>query len=204
MRLFKELLIIIFILTEFTSAKTNGNDSSLQSQTKKGTISLSGSISYSNTKIKYDYSYLGSSRTQDFSYDQIMLNPSMDFFIIDNFSLGFVLSYQRISGDVNTSDQLGVGPIFHYYIGSQASKPFVYLDLLVSTSSTEISSVNSVSSSTSSSSYSLGLGFGYNIALSKNIALQPAIIYQLLDPEHGSFGDVKTLLISIGVNNFLF
>jgi hypothetical protein len=53
-------------------------------------------------------------------------------------------------------------------------------------------------------SFSLWIGFGYNIAIAKNLALTPIIQYEFTAPKNGSMGDTQGLLVGIGIDAFIF
>ena len=86
-----------------------------QSPISKGSISLGGSISYTNQ------SYENSSNT----HSTFMLNPKVGYFFIDHFYTALSLSYVHLkSGEMN-SDVYEFGPTIRYYFDAGKIKPFI-------------------------------------------------------------------------------
>lgn len=148
-------------------------------QTVKGVVSLSGQLMYSN------YSY------EDFSYSYFDLSSGTGYFFMDNLLAGIQLSYYSYGGDISDDHRFSFGPKVEYYFGNMKNKPFVSFDVLFS--STEDYNDTQIT-----------FGVGYNLALAKNISLQPIMEYRLTSPEGGSLGDIKTFLIGMKISNFLF
>ena len=88
-----------------------------QSPISKGSISLGGSISYTNQ------SYEKSSNT----HSTFLLNPKVGYFFIDNFYTALSLSYVHLKSGGTTSDVYGFGPTIRYYFDAGKIKPFIGL-----------------------------------------------------------------------------
>jgi len=161
-------------------------------QARKGSFSLGGNLLYSHISqsVEIDYGFYGT-RSVDVDYDIFNFDPSLTFFVSDNIGLGFQLAYQSINADDGDFSQLGIGPALEIYFGHESNKPFINFAFIVNSGDTEDSQY-------------LGFGAGYNIAIARNVALQPAFQYRLGKPENGEFGDATILMLGIGVRTFIF
>lgn len=156
------------------------NDSKVVSQTQSGSLFIGGEIYYSNVSTKYNY-----------SLNQFMFSPRIGFFVIDNLLLGVTLAYANVSDNSSSQDQFIIGPILRYYFGSGPSKPFTYL-------------IFGYETQKNNNSTALGMGLGYNIAISRNVALSPVIQYDFVAPKGGDLGDIKEFYVGIGISTFIF
>lgn len=156
------------------------NDSKVVSQTQSGSLFIGGEIYFSNASTKYNS-----------SLDLFMFTSRIGFFVVDNLLLGVSLAYANVSYNSRSQDQFIIGPILRYYFGSVPSKPFTYL-------------VFGYNTQENYNSTALGLGLGYNIAISRNVALSPVIQYAFVAPKSGSLGDNKEFYIGIGISTFIF
>jgi len=159
-------------------------------QTIKGTIYLGGEIYF----IYY--------ASHSYSYNQLSFAPIVGYFFTDNLLLGISLSYSYYKDnrtswgffnirESNSQSQFGIGPIIRYYFGSGANKPFTY-------------SIIGYSTSKSYWNVTFGLGIGYSIAISKNVAVNPVVQYDFVIPEGGEFGDIKEFYVGVGISIFVF
>jgi len=161
-----------------------------KTQTARGNLSIGGSL-------LYDHTFSNGINTS-----LVNLTSSFGWFVADNFLLGLDVSYQGQTYTFNTFNGyyfgyetqwdwlLSVGPTFEIYFGSGLDKPFMSVFYLFSTNQYE-------------SSQALGFGLGYNIHLSRDIALQPIVQYQLLAPQHGALGKSTELSVGLGLRDFI-
>lgn len=166
----------------------NAGTTSATNQTATGNLSLGGSLLYSQT-------FSGGSTTR-----LVNLIPSIGWFVADDFLLGLNVSYQ---GQTYTYSyfgyeygsewnwQLGIGPVLEAYFGSGLDKPFAGLSYLFTTSGNQ-------------PSHAVGFELGYSIHLSRNIALQPTIQYQLLAQYGQALGKTGELDVGVGLRDFIF
>lgn len=167
------LLISVFLLSSSVIlAQTTAADK-LGSQTLKGTMSLSGEVYYSY------------SNARNAGVHNIMVAPNAGYFISDNFMLGLNVSYNYFKSSPSSDWFLGLGPSLEYYFGESANKFFARVGLLYG------------SSDVGSSETYFQPAVGYSIAISKNVALQPAISM--------GFGEKNTtIMFGLGIRNFIF
>ena len=81
----------------------------------KGTFNLDGTISFSSI------SYVGA----DYNVETILLSPQVGYFLVNNFSLGLAVSYQKVSYDENSESDWGIGPNIRYYFVLNNINPFL-------------------------------------------------------------------------------
>ncbi|MDQ7818380.1 MAG: hypothetical protein RDU14_15240 [Melioribacteraceae bacterium] len=122
--------------------------------------------------------------TNDSNDSQLLINPRIGFFVINNLLLGLNITYLNIDSE----SQFYIGPIIRYYFGDNPNKFFTYLVLGLSVAGNTTSDV-------------MGLGIGYNIALSRNVSVNPIIQF---DTGVFSKRTPKELYVGIGMIAFIF
>lgn len=170
----KTLLIsIVLFSSTIILAQTSGAENS-GSQTLKGTISLAGEVYYAYSNVRSE------------GVHNLMIAPNTGYFITDNLMLGlnFAYNYQKHS-KFNSWWHLGVGPSFEYYFGSTPNKFFARVGVL-----------SGFSESGTSQTY-FQPAVGYNISVSKNVALQPALTI-------GIGKNNTSVMFGLGIRNFIF
>ena len=185
----KSISVILALIAMFLGATVIH----AESPTDEGVYSLSGSTSYRNT----DY------EESDDSYSYL-IGPSFLYFVADNLGIGTSLSYGRISGDGYTSTSAGIGPTIRWYLPVD-TKVFVSASYFYVDGKTENHSIKR-----DSTRKRWSFAFGFDYFLSKNIALEPSLRYQIDDYELdfgstlSSDDDSKTFGATIGINVFIF
>jgi outer membrane protein W len=181
--------IICMVLVLSLTVLSNG-----QNLTGKGTFSINGTISFTST----------SQENVDNNTSVLILNPGVDYFIIDNFSLGLALSIQDISYGSSSNTTWGVGPSARYYLNEEKAKPF----LLIAYS---YAKQNSSGSNNDITQNNIQLGVGMDYFISDNVAVESLVSYTFINikyPAVYSYYSIqetkaKALAIGIGLNVFL-
>jgi len=138
-------------------------------------FAMISSSAYTQVKIaKFSYGLGGDvffvSRSGDSEGSVLSLNPQVDFFLQDNFSMGVDVAFQRNSSDGRSSWNLGIGPSLRYYISTNNVLPFVGIGYSWGTSGISDSDID-----TNSSVFSASAGF--LSFLTRSVALEPLVRY---------------------------
>ena len=168
-----------------------------QNLTGRGTYSINGTISFTS------YSQEG----VDNNTTVLNFNPGVDYFIIDNFSLGLSVSLQEVSYGGSSSTTWAVGPSARFYLGKEHARPFFLLGYAYGQQNSSVYGDDLKESD-------IKLGAGLDYFLTDNVAIESIVSYTFMNvtypaeyslyyvmPSH----DVqsKVLAIGIGVNVFL-
>lgn len=170
--------------------------SSGQNLTGQGTYSINGTISFTS------YSQEGVDKnTSVFNF-----SPGVDYFIIDNFSLGLSVSLQDVNYGGSSTTSWAVGPSARFYLGKEPAKPFFMIGYAYGKQSASTSSDDITESD-------IKLGAGFDYFLTDNVALETIVSYTFMNIKYPSTNsyiivssrEVKSraLAIGIGVNVFL-
>ena len=164
------VIILIFIST------TNVYS---QKALKKGSYSLSGSVSFSSGTNESNYVFTYENGDKSTYTDKVesltfSFSPSLTYFFIDNLSAGLSISYgyyestlKLVSTDLkNITRPISIGPIIRYYLPIKEFIPFVEASYKYSNSINGNEDMNSLS-----------LAGGVNYFLSESVALEPYIEY---------------------------
>ena len=157
----KRSILTIFILFVLIASNVFS-----QEALKKGSYSLSGSISFS--------SGTNSARSNETDYLNFLITPGLTYFFIDYLSAGINLSYGYYENTWKSGTQefkniyrsVSIGPVIRYYFSSETFIPFLETSYRYS---------NSLSGNQDMNSYSLAGGINY--FLSKSVALEPYAAY---------------------------
>ncbi len=168
-----------------------------QNLTGRGTYSINGTLSFAS------YSHEG----VDNNTTILNFNPGVDYFIIDNFSLGLGVSIQEVSYSGSSNTTWAVGPSARFYLGKEHAKPFFLIGYAYGKQNSSISTGD-----ISESDIKLGAGMDY--FLTDNVAVESVVSYTFINltypseyslfyvmPSHEEKS--KVLAIGIGVNVFL-
>lgn len=188
----KKLLIFIavamFSLTTF-------------SQTNKGTILIDAqsNLSLSFTTQKSEYNGLSSDADKS---TNLILSPSMGYFIADNFVLGLSLPvrfYSSKEEDYTVSQtSFGFGPFARFYFGTSNIKPFLQANVGYVTNSYKIE--NSFDNENGSSNGILfGFGGGVAFFIKESIAINASISYTGASLKDGDNSDYKSTTGEFGI-----
>lgn len=123
-------------------------------------------------------------------YGHIIINPSFNYFFIKDNSLGLILEMEDYLNKISLNTfNIKVGGVYQHFIGEERSRPFIGLELFMNNEVYEV--------------FEAAFCAGYNIPLSRNLALQPEIKYSFYDFEDHA---LKYQRISIGfkIANFIF
>lgn len=182
----KANLVLLIIL--FTLSSTN---LFAQDALKKGSYSLSGSVSFSS----------GKSESLNIESDHLtfMLSPGITYFFMDNISAGIDVTYGYSELTWNDGAQeskniirpISIGPIFRFYFSTTTFIPFIEAGYQYS---------NTISGNNDSNSYFFAGGINY--FLSNSVALEPYVKYSKI---HQLVGDHKSssVLIGMRINYFI-
>lgn len=174
----KNLAFFLFILF-FTSHLFS------QEALKQGSFSVGGAISLSSSSNESDF---GETESLD-----ILMTPSISYFISDYFAAGISLSFGYFELEwryykqelKSISRPIAIGPLLRYYFTFEKINPFIEASYNYS---------NSLQGNQDQNSYSIGCGINY--FLTKSVALEPYINYKL---SHYIIQNQKINTISVGV-----
>ena len=135
----------------------------------------------------------------------ITFAPDLGYFLMDNLSLGVLLSFSSWSQGDAKSSNLMFGPRVAYYMAAMGpGNPYLHLSYIFgsSTSNSGASGAEDIKSSTSD----LGLGVGYLIWLNDYVALDAKLGYSIdsWEPEDGDKVDGNSFGIMFGFKMFHF
>ena len=153
------LLVVVLVL--FVSTNLFSQDA-----LKRGSYSLSGSITFSNSTSESIHD-----ETDQISF---AMKPGFTYFFVDNISAGLSVSfgYYESSWKYNgheiifISRPISIGPVIRYYFSTPKFIPFLELSYKYS---------NSLTGNEDMNSYSFAGGINY--FLTKSVALEPYIEY---------------------------
>ena len=156
----KKLFSFVVIICLFASTMF------AQEALKKGIYSLGGSVTFAGSTNELELEKIKST--------DILILPSITYFIIDNLSLALDLGfgYNEISletdhvNQTHISRDMVIGPVIRYYFSSSRLIPFIEAGYRYS---------NSLSGNNDMNTYSLAGGINY--FLSKSVALEPYVEY---------------------------
>jgi opacity protein-like surface antigen len=168
-----------------------------QNLTSKGTYSLNGTISFTS----YSQEGVANNTTM------LNFNPGVDYFIIDNFSLGLSVNIQEISYGGSSNTAWAVGPSARFYLGKEHARPFFLIGYAYGKQNSSVSGDDLTESD-------IRLGTGLDYFLTDNVAIESIISYTFMNvtypaeyslyyvmPSHEV--QTRVLAIGIGVNVFL-
>jgi len=176
------LLILVFSLLTVTSIRAQSS----ANPTDRGTYTIKGDLSYSYT------SYSGTEN----SFSELVVNPSVSYFLANNLSVILALEYKYISYEEFNYISWGIGPGLRFYLGSNFYHPFIGIQYIFN-----LDKEPGVKSST------LSFETGLDLFLTKNIAIEPILKYQFIT--HNDFKEIigsnsKKFIIGIGLNAFIY
>ena len=163
------------------SAYSQQISSKIVNQTEKSYKIIGGEVYYYEQSTKYG-TYA----------NYFKFSPSVSLFVDKNVLIGISLSYEVVSGTFVNSNQLSITPIIRYYFGNKATKPFAHLSFSYFTQKYNPNMI------------SIGLGLGYNIAISQDVSIVPIVEYNLRSANSGTLGDEKIFFTGVGFNFFFF
>ena len=144
---------------------------------------------------------------------RLQMNPSLNVFVFDRFSLGGVLAIDRTSSDAATSMGFGIGPRIAYFFGQTGSTgvpgsvyPYIGFAILYTRQTYDPSGI---ASDLTISGYSFGFGCGLISMLSNEIGLSFELTYQIdsATVEYGGFEDSESgdsVNLTAGIACFLY
>ncbi|HEX3073928.1 MAG TPA: hypothetical protein VHP30_09975 [Ignavibacteriales bacterium] len=145
-------------------------------QTIDGAISINGSFSIT----KYEGAY----------YNTI-INPSFNFFIAKNVCFGTIFSIESFSKPFSLDDALYKGGLaLTVFFGSSPNKPFLGIEGMMQSEYHPM--------------FEASVFGGYNYAISKNLAIQPAIKVGFLEIDKNNEFKYSRITIGIGLANYIF
>ena len=177
---------------------------SLAAQTDAGTMLLEGSsnLNYSSIKVN-SISVDGDELDDDFlpedATSTLGLKVTGGYFLMDGLAVGLLIDYSSSTEGDYSSSSMTIGPIARYYIGE--SGMWTQLSYGIGSSSEEYDGDSDDGPSMST----LGIGAGYAIMLSDNIALSPSLGYAMVTAKQEE-GDVDVvmkaggLVFSVGIS----
>jgi hypothetical protein len=147
----------------------------LAAQTESGTILIEGSsnLTYSSIKlnsVEYDGDDVDIP-DQD-ATNNMALDLTGAYFMMDGLAAGLVLSYSSVSIDGEGTSKMLIGPMVRYYIGESG----MWGQLSYGLGSSDDGDSNTDEPTTST----LGIGAGYAAMLSDNISINPSIGYAMV------------------------
>jgi hypothetical protein len=158
--------------------------------TQKSSIEMSGFISYSYYKTRFDY---GDKREQHL----VQIEPIISYFFSENLSFGLNFSYRyektenEVGNDPGAIEQLFIGPIGKYYFAEGAFRPFLFTDYLFLTGD-------------NFDGGELGFGAGIMYHMVGNVGLNLQIKYGQIWSNKNNIDSQNTIFIGIGLSNFIF
>lgn len=130
--LMKKMVVAVAILSSLAGA----------SQTQKNSVLVGGGFALRTGK--------GS--------NQFQLNPTVGYFLADNFTVGGTLSFNSQKLGQVKSSEFGIGPFARYYFGSTTTKPFLVGEFDFLSSKTK-SSASSGEIKSNGTRFLIGMGF---------------------------------------------
>ncbi len=166
-----------------------------ENQTFKGVFSIGGSVQYSkvNTREVYEASSTRTYTINEYDYTYLGICPSIGYFMFDNFSLNFAINYEKYERDGYDYGGANYAIYADYYLAPSANKVFISAGVLFR-SDFDINEAYS----------GIFVGGGYNIAVAKNISLQPILRYTSFSPEDKRAGDLSSTVFGIGIKTFIY
>ena len=162
--------------------------------TKKGSVELSGFLSYNSVKTVYQ-------ENQETTESITQLEPQVSYFIIDNVSAGLIFSYTHIKSEYKNlilpaiyafpepEEQTLAGPILKMYFTEEKLRPFVFADYLIMFGNSRGGEMD------------LGAGVFYHV--SGNFGLNLFGKYGILWPDEKTIDSQKRIFIGLGVSTFI-
>jgi hypothetical protein len=160
-----------------------------QEALNKGVYSLAGTINYSSSSYKDNYSQMNS-HTFTFA-------PQFVYFVGNHTALGVEVNYTNYFSGQTTSS-FSIGPSFRYYFYVEDVIPFLQANINIADPNLE---------SSSGVSFGFGITGGLNFFLSNSVALEPSVSYTYSSfSVSGSNTSTTTnaFKIGIGVNYYIF
>lgn len=165
-----------------------------------GTYSLSGSLSFSSSKQEST-----SQSTEIIKVRRTEFHPGFMYFVQPDLALGALFSYAKTSGDATGVDEIGLGPVVRYYFHDETIHSFVEGEYIFSKTKFAGSSISGYEYDTRTTSF----GFGMDIFLARNVAVEPMLLYSntsfRYSDDVSSFDlDLSNLSFRIGINVFIY
>ena len=167
-----------------------------QSLLEQGTFSINGNISFTSYYEK----------NSENNSTVFIFNPSFDYFLIDNLSIGLTLNFRNTSLGEYSNSNWGIGPSLRYYFNAGKSiKPFTGVGYSYATE-------NATYSMEDFKYNNIILNAGVDYFLTDNVALETIISYTFINlklpNDYRTYYqelDVtrKSLSVGLGVNIFL-
>ena len=167
-----------------------------QSLLGQGTFSINGNISFT--------SYYEKNSENDRTI--FIFNPSFDYFLIDNLSLGLTFNFSNISLGENSSSSWGIGPSLRYYfLAAENIRPFTGVGYSYATENTPVSNKDIKYNN-------IILNAGIDYFLTDNVALETILSYtfinmKLPDEYSNYYSDLdvsrRSISVGLGINIFL-
>lgn len=147
----------------------------IPNQTISGAVSINGGI--------YVAKYEG-------SYYHIIFNPSFNFFTTTNLSFGMVVSAENTSKGFSLNNALyRMGGSVQYFFDEKPSKPFMGLEIVLQSENDMM--------------FEASVFAGHNYAISKNLAIQPAIKLGFIDFDKTGMKHTR-ITLGVGIANYIF
>ena len=175
-------------LKEVYSKVTNAINASLI--TRSGSIEISGSFSYNHDETRF-------MNNEKMKQQNLILEPVISYFFINNVSLGLDFSYQNqktdfgSSGNSQTVEQSFLGPLVKWYFGAKRLRPFISVDYLLMIGDSYEGGV-------------LDLGAGLFYYVSGNFGFSGFAKYGFMSSSDTAIDSQSRLFIRIGITNFIF
>lgn len=157
-------------------------------QTEKGNVILGGNVSYDYSKVKD-----ADTETQSFG-----IQPSVGFFVNDNFAIGTGIGYAYAESGVTTDNSFGVAPFARLYKGDGNFKFFGQLSVPMAWGTTEEDDVKLGNSA--NYGVELAPGFAYFPTSKIGIELSVRGLYYQNSSFKPEGSDEKTSVNSFGLN----
>lgn len=177
MRYFSFIIMLLLLISSI-------NLHSAEYATDTGSYKLGGTVSF-------DY------YVDPISGARIIAQPQFGCFVAKNFMMGILMDIQY--SEFRSDDKrTGLGPVLGYYFGGEDKKIIPYL--LGGFFYSDIETFNSAGTTTI-----LTFSFGIDFLISKNIAIDTGISYNLDMEESGGFStDFSRLRLAVGVTSFIY
>jgi len=162
--------------------------------TKKGSVELSGFLSYNSVKTVYQ-------ENQQTTESITQLEPQLSYIFIDNLSAGLIFSYTHIKSEYKNwilpaiytfpepAEQTMAGPILKMYFTEEKLRPFVFADYLLMFGDSDGGEMD------------LGAGVFYHV--SGNFGLNLFAKYGILWPDEKTIDSQQRIFIGLGISNFI-
>ena len=154
--------------------------------TRKGAFELSGNIFYDRLETEYRLN----NDKQEFTNETFQFDAGLAHFLVNNLSLGVLISYLNQKQYTERIEHTMVGPVIKYYIGEKRWRPYLFADYLFMTGDVMDGGETDI-----------GAGLLYHVT--GNFAISLQFKYGILSADEETFKGLNRIFIGLGIVNFI-